>query len=172
MNIFRQLVLSPLTAVLLTSTASALDTAERAGLDATLDAYEAALENEDFKTVVNTLPPRVIDLIADQAKLSPEVIRLSVTAQMSSVMAEADIQSFKMDTGAMTAGETKSGMNYAFLPTETVISQGGGETITANTLTLALEQDAIWYLMRIERPSHYEFVRAAYPDFLDVALPE
>ena len=172
MHKFRYLTLALATSLLLTSSAFALEASDKTRLETTLSTYAAALENADYGAVVNALPPAVIELISQEAKLSPEVIRQSITAQMSSVMSEAVIHSFTMDTSTMTSGETASGMNYAFLPTETVISQAGGEQQNVETTTLAIDQDGVWYLMRIEYPSHYDFVRTAYPEFQDVALPE
>ena len=172
MHNFRYLMPALSTFLLLASSSHALEASDKARLVTTLSTYASALENADYVAVVNALPPAVIELISQEAKLSPEVIRKSVTAQMSSVMSEATIHSFTMDTSTMTSGETASGMNYAFLPTETVVSQAGGEPQNVETTTLAIDQDGAWYLMRIEYPSHYDFVRAAYPEFQDVALPD
>lgn len=41
-----------------------------------------------------------------------------------------------------------------------------------NPLTLALNKGETWYLKRTERPSHFDLIRAAYPDFQTVDLPE
>ncbi len=152
--------------------AVALDDADRANLDQSLAAYRTALETADFASVVAAIPPGVIDLISAQANLSPETIRKSVTAQMTTIMASATIESFVMDTDTMTDGTTPSDVAYAFLPTTTNLSIDEGPIQTVQTLTLAVDIDDTWYLMRIEQPQHYDFFRAAYPEFVEIPLPE
>ena len=159
-------------ALLFASPALAFDADDQTRLEQALVAYATSLETADYKAVVDALPPGVIALLSEQAKLSPETIRTSVTAQMATIMQSATIESFTMDVDAMTSGTTGAGTNYAFLPTTTRISVGDAPIQEARTLTLAVEDEATWHLMRIELDQHYTIFRAAYPDFADVPLPE
>jgi len=162
-----------LSAVLLLATpAFAFDADDQTRLEQALDAYATSLETADYKAVVDALPPGVIELLSDQAKLSPETIRTSVTAQMATIMQSATVESFLMDVDTMTSGTTDAGTNYAFLPTTSRIAIADAPVQEANTLTLAVEDDETWHLMRIELEQHYIIFRAAYPDFADVPLPE
>lgn len=159
-------------ALLIAGPAWAFDTDDQARLEQALEAYASSLETSDYKAIVEALPPGVIDLLSEQAKLSPETIRASVAAQLATIMQSATIESFTMDVDAMTSGTTDAGTNYAFLPTTTRITVNGAPIQQANTLTLAIEDDATWHMMRIELDQHYMIFRAAYPEFADVPLPE
>ena len=159
-------------ALLIASPAVAFDGDDQTRLEQALDAYATSLETADYKAVVDALPPGVIALLSEQAKLSPQTIRASVTAQMATIMQSATIESFDMNVETMTRGTTGAGNNYAFLPTTTRIAVGDAPIQQASTLTLAVEDDATWHLMRIELDQHYFIFRAAYPDFADVPLPE
>ncbi|NNL18885.1 MAG: hypothetical protein HKP37_09120 [Boseongicola sp.] len=159
-------------ALLISSPAFAFDEDEKTRLEATLAAYATSLETADYRAVVDALPPGVIELLSEQAKLSPETIRTSVAAQMSTILANAKVESFTMDINTMTGGTTAEGTNYAFLPTTSRIIVGDAPVQEAKTLTLAVEDNATWHLMRIELDQHYIIFRAAYPEFSDVPLPE
>lgn len=159
-------------ALLLTTPALAFDASDQVRLEQALEAYATSLETADYRAVVDALPPGVIDLLSEQAKLSPETIRTSVAAQLATIMQSGKIESFDMDLGTMTSGTTGAGTNYAFLPTTAQVSVGDSPVQESSSITLAVEDDATWYLMRVELEQHYTIFRAAYPDFADVQLPE
>ncbi|WP_299753723.1 hypothetical protein [uncultured Boseongicola sp.] len=150
----------------------AFDAGDKTRLEQALQAYAADLQAADYKAVVAAIPPGVIDLISAQAKLSPETIRTSVTAQMATIMSSAEVEDFLMDFETMTSGTTTAGTNYAFLPTTSRIAVGDNPVLEAKTLTLAVDLDNTWHLMRIELDQHYTIFRAAYPEFADIPLPE
>lgn len=167
-----RLIRSLSAALLIASPTFALDADDQARLEQSLDAYAESLETADYKAVVEALPPGVIALLSEQAKLSPQTIRTSVTAQLSTIMQSATIESFDMNLDTMTSGTTDAGTNYAFLPTTTRINVDGAPIQEANTLTLAVEDNATWHMMRIELDQHYTIFRAAYPEFADIPLPD
>ena len=159
-------------ALLLAAPAFAFDADDQTRLEQALDAYATSLETADYKAVVDALPPAVIDLMSEQAKLSPETVRKSVAAQLATIMQSGAIESFTMDVDTMTSGTTNAGTNYAFLPTTAQVTVGDAPVQEISSITLAVEDDATWYLMRVELEQHYFIFRAAYPDFADVPLPE
>ncbi len=150
----------------------AMEAADQTRLETAIESYGENLETGNFKAIVDAIPPGVVELISSQAKLSPETVRTSVTAQMATVMGGAKVESFMMDFDAMTSGTTPAGTQYAFLPTSSRISVGDGPVQTSETLTLAMDLDGIWHLIRIEQVQQYTIIRAAYPEFADIPLPD
>ena len=44
-------------------------------------------------------------------------------------------------------------------------------TLRSQTSTLALQDDGLWYLVRIDSPQQVALLRAAYPEFTGVDFP-
>lgn len=168
MHLFKALLLTIATTI----PAHAMESADQARLEDAIEAYGENLETGNYKAIVAAIPPAVISLISSQAQLSPETVRTSVTAQLATIMGGASVESFTMDVDAMTSGTTEAGTGYAFLPTTSRISIDGGAPLSSDTQTLAMDIDNTWYLIRIEQPQQYTIVRAAYPEFADIPLPD
>ncbi len=148
-----------------------LTTAERTGLAATLDAFDAAMRGRDFERIIATIPPRVLQALADKSGVPIEQLKAVAIEQTKQAMTAATIVSFGMDLPNATFAETTDGTPYALIPTETVM-QFAGKKMRAAAQTLALLDGGEWYLLRVSDDAQVEILKQVYPAFAGVELPK
>ncbi|HBZ45506.1 MAG TPA: hypothetical protein DEO85_15980 [Maritimibacter sp.] len=151
-------------------TAMAFDTADKAAVEATVSEFDTAYSTGDFGTVLDYLPPKLIDYMATQmGSESQAELKATMAKQMAAFMSDIKIDAFDMNTNRMKTGEA-GGRSYAFIPTTTKIT-AEGKTRTLRNQTLALEDGGRWYVVRIEADQQYNLVKEVYPEFGSVRLP-
>ena len=148
-----------------------LSPSEQDKLKTRIERFSTALNTQDFETVGRTVPPKIFEFIAGDAGISVDQLRSALTAQMQMALAAVKITEFTMDTRAISVGETPDGTPYALIPTKTVM-ETGGQTIEAKSHTLALIDDADWYLLRVSDQQQVTILRKVYPAFANVKFPE
>ncbi|MDO8361048.1 MAG: hypothetical protein Q7T08_13590 [Devosia sp.] len=147
-----------------------LTEAEHAGLAATVDSFNAAMRSSDVERVIATVPPRVMQAMADKFGMPLDQMRAVAIEQTRQTMAGAAIVSFGMDLPNAAYAETPDGTPYALIPTETVM-QFGADKMRAAADTLALIDEGAWYLLRVSDDAQVEFLKQVYPAFAEVELP-
>ena len=143
---------------------------ERKTLHVQIARFETALKNSDYKTVSETVPPKVLESIAGHAGISVSQLRGALTTQMQMTLAAVKLLSFDMDEGKIQTKEASGGMPYALIPTVTVMDAGQGK-IEARSHTLALMDGGEWYLLRINEEKQLAILREVYPSFATVEFP-
>lgn len=152
--------------------AAAFDAADRNAVTQEVAGFEKAVENKDYAVFFDTVPPKMMQVIADQAGMPVEALEKAMEAQITKAMGSVQMESFKMDTAAMETGETSAGRAYAKIPTESVMVAPNLGKIRATNTTLALRDEDEWYLVRIDSPAQLSILRKAYPDFEGVSFPQ
>ena len=131
---------------------------------------DAAMESGDMMAAMDVAPPALLDAMAEAAGLSPEEARAAMEEAVEEAMAEVEIVSSEIRLDEAVAGETPTGRPYLLAPSETVM-QVGEDTLRSESVTLALEDEGDWYLVRIYDIDRIAVVREAYPDFAGVEFP-
>ncbi|MEC7762416.1 MAG: hypothetical protein VX874_10960 [Pseudomonadota bacterium] len=150
--------------------ALAFDNSDKAGVQAAIQTFEANILSNNHEAVLGAMPPKMLTYIASQVGMDPSELAGSMAKQMEIFMGDVTIERMNMNTNRMTTGTTSGGMDYAFIPTRTTVKGPGGRQ-TLNSQTLALEEDGQWYLVRIEQEQQLNIVKAVYPAFANVRLP-
>lgn len=144
---------------------------EQDSLRQQIERFNSALNGQDFETVGKTVPPKIFESIARDAGVTVEQLRSALTTQMQMALAAVKITEFTMDKQAIRLEQTPDGTPYALIPTKTVM-ETNGQTIEANSHTLALMDGTDWYLLRVSDQQQVTILRKVYPSFATVEFPD
>lgn len=155
--------------VTLAGTASARDVTpeETAALAARIDAFEAAILAGDAETTFAVLPPLMLPAIAAAAGANLDEVIAEARFAMAETMAMLTAFTFDMDLAGARYLELPDGTPYALVPTETY-AEAGTVTIRSTTETLAMLDEGLWYLLRVDEAAQVAVLRTTYPLFADV----
>lgn len=143
---------------------------EVGSLKATVERFDAAMHGSDYGVVVDTIPPRVLSHIAEQAGLDRDKLRTLVIGMTKQALETVKLVSFGMDTSKLEEKQLADGTPFALIPTVTVMDAGNGK-ISVNSHTLALIDGGAWYLLRVSEVQQIEILRKVYPEFAGVVFP-
>ncbi len=160
-------LLLPLTA----AHADTLDPAEKAALQARIDAHEVARVEGDIRVLMSEMPPKVIPAIVRQTGSTAPDVRAMVEKAIRQAYAQQDFRSNELDLSAAQFAETKTGLAYLLIPTETVVTFQD-KTYQLKSFTLAFQENGTWYLSRVAEGPTLQTLRLAYPEFEAVTFPQ
>ncbi|WBU52223.1 hypothetical protein [Paracoccus sp. SCSIO 75233] len=138
-------------------------------LEARVNAFDRDLTQGNMASVVEYLPPKMIDMLAEEVGAPPEFLKAAVGSMIEGMTQEIDIVGYS-DISQALVGTTSTGMPYALIPGAARFT-AGGETFTDQSTTLALMDEGEWYLVGLSDAETVEDVREAYPEFRTVTLP-
>ena len=173
MKLLRALLAALLVFALPMSSAMAdtLNPVEQALLQTRIDTYEAARINGDVRTLMSAMPPKVIPAIARETGASAVDVRGMIADAIAEAYAQQTFQSITLDLSSAEHGETDTGRAYLLIPTETVVTfQDKGYRLVS--VTLAFQDNGVWYLSRVAEGPPLQTLRLAYPEFETVAFPQ
>ncbi|MEX3014675.1 hypothetical protein [Gymnodinialimonas hymeniacidonis] len=136
-----------------------------------IEQFEAAFQAGEYSALLTAMPPRILNTIATQSGIPADTLVAQLETQMTAMMSQMTFESFGMDLQGATWGETSTGLTYALVPTQTVMTQPGSGRIRSNTTTLLLNEDEAWYLIRVDSTQQTSILRQAYPEFGSVDFP-
>lgn len=152
-------------------TAQSVDASDIAEIEALTAQFITDMESDDIAGVIDAIPPRILDHIAQSNGMEPALLRDALIQQMNQVMQTATIDAFSMDVDQLVTGVTPIGRAYALVPTTTVLTIAGANTMEAVSQTLFLDDEGEWFMVRVDDPSQEQILRAVYPDFATINLP-
>jgi hypothetical protein len=146
---------------------------EKAALAVTVESYDAAVRENNYAHMTQTMPPKVIAAIARRAKASPDQVVAELIKEAQEVVQRGDvkIESYKFDLGRAEHKALSSGAPYVLIPTEVILAVRGGARVREMSLTLALLEEGQWYLLRMNDARQLQILREAYPEFAGVEFP-
>ncbi len=145
-----------------------LTDAEKQQLQTTVENFDKAMRAQDYATVIDAVPPRLVDLIAKQAGYDPVQIRAGMVELTMAAMAQVKIEDFGMDFSAAATHALPNGDPYVLIPTVMVMNAEAAGKLSAKSETLALLDDGQWYLVRVSEPQQARILRQAYPQFASI----
>ncbi|WP_281931834.1 hypothetical protein [Roseibium album] len=158
--------LLPLSAAL----AETLNSAEKAALQARIDAHEIARVEGDIRVLMSEMPPRVIPAIVRETGSTAPDVRAMVEAAIRQAYAQQEFRSNELDLSAAQFAKTQTGLAYLLIPTETVV-MFQDKTYHLRSFTLAFQENGTWYLSRVAEGPTLQTLRLAYPEFEAVTFP-
>lgn len=167
----RGILLALLLVLAVPAAARDLTAPEKAALAETVASFNAAMEIMDMERVVATIPPRVFDRLAEAYGMEVEALRAQIVAESAETMAQIDDFVFDMDLDAAEYHATPDGTPYVLIPTETEFAIDS-QRLRADGPTLAILDEGMWYLLRVSEQAQVNILRAVYPAFAEVPLPE
>lgn len=166
----RAILLAALLATPAAGWAREVTDADREAVSALVDQVDAAMRQGDLMAATDVVPPRIFSTMAERVGMPEEELMEAMRAAMEEAMAEVEVVSSEMRLEEATEAETSSGRPYLLIPSETVL-RVGGEGLRNETMTLALEDEGSWYLVRIDDMQQIQMLREVYPDFEGVEFP-
>ncbi len=164
-------VLTGLSALALTATfAMAADytTAEKQALKDRVLSFEQAFATDDFATVVDVIPPKMLQFMAAGANLDAVKLREELIKLTEKSMQDVTVDHIKMDLEQIRYETTSSDAPYAMVPTDFTFTLADGTTLRSETSTLALRDAGTWYLVRVQEAAQLVVLTEVYPEFKGV----
>ncbi|MCW5717796.1 MAG: hypothetical protein KIS68_08205 [Bauldia sp.] len=137
---------------------------EREALAERVAAYSVAVNEGDLGALFDMVPPRIIAMIVERAGLPLAEARAQFAAAAGAVMDMATAFSFKLDVASVRFLELADGSPYALIPSETYVALDDIAVRTRSD-TLALLDEAEWYLVRVDEIEQIAILQSVYPLF-------
>jgi len=162
--------LTLLLAAAVPSFAKALPDAQQQALTERIASFGTAVRANDIDGIMGVVPPKVLERLASQFGLSVEQLIAEMQKQINEVMTDVKIESFGMDAKKVDF-VTEGGLTYGLIPTQSVIDLGAAGKLRSTNTTVALLEDDIWYLVRIDNAEQIDVIKEVYPMLADVQFP-
>jgi len=151
--------------------AEVLSDADSSALQTRISSFNTAFAAADFDEVMTTMPPRVLNFIAERSGMTPEALLEAMVTQTEAAMETITVEDFGMSLEDATTGVTDQGDTYAILPTTVLMDiQNVGKMRGVNS-TLALKDEGKWYLIRVDNEQQLQLLRTVYPGFENIDFP-
>jgi hypothetical protein len=148
-----------------------LTEAETTSLVDKVAAFDAAMRASDYETIIEVIPPRVLQHIADGAGAPVDELRVALIGQMKEIFASVTMLDFGMDVAAAEHHELADGSPYVLIPTTTVMEAEGLGKMKVDSRTLGMMDEGAWYLVRVGDVAMVGVLRQVYPQFAGVEFP-
>lgn len=152
--------------------ALAFDASDRNAITQEAAGFVRAVQDKNYDVFFDTVPPKMMRALASQSGVGVDALEGEMETQIKKAMAPVVIDSFSMDVSAMQSGQTKAGRAYATIPTTSVLKLPARGKLRRDDTTLALQDNAEWYLIRLDSPTQLRLLRKTYPDFQGITFPK
>ncbi|MDU8924428.1 hypothetical protein RYD26_05810 [Pasteurellaceae bacterium LIM206] len=152
------------------ATASPLSNADRHAIKNKLTQLETAFQQKQWNTVLNGMPPKLLERMASQSGMTPEMMRQSLLGLASGYMQGLDVQSYGYHLNQAIAGKSASQRDYAFIPAYYRASLNGKQH-QGSPYILGIEDNHQWYFISWTN-QFKDAVKQAYPDLANIPEPE
>lgn len=142
-----------------------LSAADRAGLDARIDQMNAMVEAGQYSAMIEFLPPKVLQTIADTYGATVEEATEASREMVDELMSQVTILAFDIDRAGAETFVTPDGSRQYVVLDLNMLMETQGIQIKAVSPNLAFKDDGVWYLMDVNDPAQAEILRQAYPEF-------
>jgi hypothetical protein len=147
-----------------------LSAAERQALNEQILTFEKALRENDYDTVVGTIPPKLMAAIAAKAGIPADQLKRTMIAQMKQVLVSAKFLTFRLDSAGAIIRQAADGTPYVIVPTS-VLMEIDDRRLEVTSSTLGFMDEGRWYLLRLENPGMMAILQQAYPFLTNVEIP-
>ncbi len=149
-----------------------LTSEENSAVQERLDILVAGIEESDGEAIVATLPPRVLELIAEKSSgIDIETLREVMATQITESMQSIEIENVQSDLDAADLSEGEE-IEFGYAPFEFDLTQNGSELRINNPILIVHEKsEDAWYALRVDQ-AQLPLLREAYPDLAEIEVPE
>lgn len=147
-----------------------LSTADRAGLDARIDQMSGMIEAGQFSAMIEFLPPKVLQTIADTYGVTADEAREASRQMVDELMSQVTIVEYDVDLAGAETFVTPDGSRQYVVLDLNMVMETQGIRVKAVSPNLAFKDDGVWYIMDVNDPAQAEILRQAYPEFEGVTF--
>lgn len=147
-----------------------LSASDRAGLDARIDQMSGMIEAGQFSAMIEFLPPKVLQTIADTYGVTADEAREASRQMVDELMSQVTIVEYDVDLAGAETFVTPDGSRQYVVLDLNMVMETQGIRVKAVSPNLAFKDDGVWYLMDVNDPAQAEILRQAYPEFEGVTF--
>lgn len=147
-----------------------LSASDRAGLNARIDQLNGMVEAGQFSAMIEFLPPKVLQTIADTFGVTADEAREASLLAVDEIMSEVTILAFDIDRAGAETFVTPDGSRQYVVLDLTILMEIQGIQIKAVSPNLAFMDEGVWYIMDVNDPAQADILRRAYPEFEGVTF--
>ena len=134
--------------------------------------FARALWKRDFATIIDMVPPPILDRISADNNMNPATFRSMQLQELENVADQIETKSFDVVLESMTTGFTMTGRTYALAPTQLVVTLANGFELELPSQTLFFEDNDVWFMLPLDQPGQIDMLKSVYPDFMGVDIGE
>jgi len=160
--------------LVLPASARPLTSQETADLGSRIDGFVQALGAGDVGAMLEILPPRLLDRLAEEAGVSVEEMIAVMEAETEAVLSDMSVSDIETARDGLDATDAEIGgadITWTLVPTSFDVDTGE-MVVTFESSLLALREGEAWYLVRVAEPEQIGILRELYPPLEDVTFPE
>ncbi|RZJ24815.1 MAG: hypothetical protein EON85_13975 [Brevundimonas sp.] len=148
-----------------------LSAADRTAIEARVAHLEQIVGGGDLAGALETVPPRIFRTIAARAGATEEQLMSAMREMIRTQLSGVTVLGYDMDLAAAPPLLTPDGSRtYLLIPTTTTMQTPAARVRTRNQ-TLALKEDGVWYMIRIDDQNQISMIRDLWPEFAAVDFP-
>ncbi|WP_273758261.1 hypothetical protein [Bartonella sp. AU55XJBT] len=117
-------------------------------LEKATSAYSKALKNADADTILNAIPPQIINHLTAKKNLSQSQFQQIMKGQIEQLAENYKIESIHIDQKQKREGKLDNGIPYFVIPVELVTTTNAGKKCSIQTEIIALLHNNQWYFIR------------------------
>ena len=152
--------------------AEGFSAADRARVEARIAHLDQTISSGNLAGAMDVVPPRLFRAIAQRAGITEEQLRQAMRDVVESQMGGVTIVSYDMDLAAAPPLRTPEGnRTYLLIPTSTVVGLPDGSRVKSSNVTLALQDEGEWYLIRVDDQNQVAILKELWPEFGPVHFP-
>ena len=148
-----------------------LQSVERTTLDTTVAEYQQAMDAKNFDHIVETIPPKILDLMASRVGAEAAALKPMIVDLMKRSLEQMSLEHYSMDQSTQVVMELPDGAPYVLIPTRTVFKASDELRVQLKSHTLAIQDAGKWYLVRVAEAAHMAILQQVYPEFAGVEFP-
>jgi len=142
-----------------------------ASLSGRLIDFEAIFNSGKISKLMDFTPPKVLNGLLSSANVSRAQLDVQVDQIWEMTLQFVEIKGFEIDNDSTDVKFLDNGRPYKILPTSTSMKiKAKGSEVLAKSETLALIENGVWYIVRLDEPAQVKMFRDAYPDFDSVKV--
>ena len=144
--------------------------ADKAAVAEGVRVLTVAFKEKRFGDMIATIPPRVLEVIAGEAKVDIAQVRVAMQEMLEKSLEIVTVDAFAIDLADTEYKTLPSGEPYMLIPTHVEMTADTAKT-TVDGSSLAFRDNGVWYIMRVET-KQLPMLLEAYPQFKGVDLPK
>lgn len=143
---------------------------DRAAVSERLDALIAMISAQDVGGMIDSLPPPVLAITAEQTGVSVDQMRDDALAEFEATPSGVTFGEVGYDLTEAEWGLSPLEREYAVVPVD-MVATVDGQSFRVRSYHLALMDQGEWYVMHVDRADQLAVLAEAYPDLSRLTIP-
>ncbi|WP_208541257.1 MULTISPECIES: hypothetical protein [Bartonella] len=152
-----------LASIISTVQANGVTDEELINLKKEISIYNKALKEIDSNTILNAIPPKIIESLAIKKHLNKAQFQQIIKGQIEQLAKNYKIENVKIDQTQKREGKLDNGIPYFVMPLEIAITINSGKKCYIKSEIIALLENNQWYFIRGNDDTALNIINEAFP---------